>query len=232
MIYNSLEELKNMPDEFWQTPGQILKVHDDRGIKPENIEFLSRPTEHVDSIELGEKIAAKLIKTLDKLNGHKRKGLALTANQIGIPASVFITNINGILYFINPDILDFSTKQIPFNESCLSIPNKQAQIQRHVKIKIKADNLEEPIWFGVDTISNDKDYGQLLEAITIQHEFNHTHGLLMTDLADTLEPIVNENKIGRNEKIDILKDGKTQQIKYKHFDRYKKEGWTAANGST
>ncbi len=140
-IYNSLEELKDMPDDFWQTPGKILGTN----IK-ENVEFLSKVTEHVDSVEFGEKIAAKLIVTLNNINKFKKRGIALTANQIGIPASVFVININSVLYFINPDIIETSKQQILFNESCLSIPNKRYEIKRHVKIKITADNLEEVVW--------------------------------------------------------------------------------------
>ena len=220
MIYKTLEELKNMPDVFWQTPGQLITSK-----RKAEKEFLNKPTERVESVELGEKIAAKLIKTLDKINKFKRKGIALTANQIGIPASVCVINVNGILYFINPDIVETSKHTILFKESCLSVPNKDFKIKRHVKVKVMADNLVEPVWFGVDTVSDELDYQKLVEAITIQHEFNHTQGILISDLVETKQPIVNEYTIGRNEKVVISKNGSTKAIKYKYYDKFKKDGW-------
>jgi peptide deformylase len=227
MIYNSLDELKNVPDEFWNTPGQILTVKNKN-----HAEFLSRPTEKVDTIEMAERIASKLILTLNTINKFKRKGFALTANQIGIPASVFVIILDRVLYFINPEIIETSPQKVWFNEGCLSIPRKSCKVQRHLNIKIKADNFSEEMSFGISGPEFMKtEYEKMFEAIVIQHEFDHTQGMLMTDLEDKLVPIKNENKIGRNDKVKIVKDGVGEkEIKYKLFDKFEKEGWRLSIG--
>jgi len=226
MIYNSLDELKNMSDEFWHTPAQILTVKNKT-----HAEFLGRPTDKVDSVEFGEKIAAKLIATLNYINRFKRKGVALTANQIGIPASVFVIILDRVLYFINPDIIDMSAHKVFFDERCLSIPGKSCRVLRHLNIKIKADNFPDALSFGISGPEYmQSEFDKMFEAIAIQHEFSHTMGLLMSDLEDKPVPIKNEIKIGRNEKVKIYKDGVgTDTIKYKYFPEYEKKGWVLAN---
>jgi peptide deformylase len=222
MIYNSLDELKNMPDEFWNTPGQILTVKDKK-----YSEFLQRPTEKVDSTQFGEKIVAKLIVTLNTINKFKRKGVALTANQIGIPASVFVIILDRVLYFINPEVMETSPHKVWFEEGCLSFAKKRCRILRHLNLKIKADNFPEVMTFGISGPEYMKtEFEKMFEAITIQHEYDHTQGILMTDLEEKLVPIKNEIKIGRNDRVTIRKDGVgINTIKYKDFYKYEEQGW-------
>lgn len=65
----------------------------------------------------------------------------------------------------------------------------------------------------------------MTEAISIQHEYNHTHGILLTDLYEPRIPIKIINKLGRNDKITITKDDISKQIKYKMLYKFTKDGW-------
>jgi len=202
-------------EDFWKIPSKIVT----------NTEYLSQPTEKVESLELGEKIAAKLIYTLNQINRKKKLGIGLTANQIGISASVFVIDIVEQKYFINPEIIEVSENKARYKENCLSLPNKTCLVQRHVRVKVKADNLKEPEWFGVEYDGNPIEEEKLLEAIVIQHEYNHTHGILITDLDETPQPIIVDKVYGRNELVKIKKDNEIKEIKYKKYDIYKKDGW-------
>jgi len=210
--------LNDLPDEFWKTPGEIIT----------DVDYLSEPTTPVESIELGEKIAAKLLYTL----GKSKTGIALTANQIGISKSVFVVNVIHPMIFINPEITGMSSDTLVYNEHCLSLPRKRCKVKRHFNIKIKALNIPDEILIGVteddyQTAKNRQFANRkLLECVAVQHEFDHTQGVLMTDHDLTLKPIVNENKFGRNDKIYIEHGAETMQVKYKHLDEWKKKGWT------
>ena len=212
------EALNQLPDEFWKTPAKIV----------EDVDYLSEPTIPVESIELGEKIAAKLLYTIKK----SRTGIALTANQIGISKSVFVVSVIHPMIFINPEITDMSSDTLVYNEHCLSLPRKRCKVKRHFNIKIKALNIPDEILIGVteDDYQTAKNRHfanrKLLECVAVQHEFDHTQGILMIDNDLTLKPIVNENKFGRNEKIYIEHGVETMQVKYKHLDEWKKKGWT------
>jgi len=211
------DNLENMDEEFWSRPEKVLTV-------PEYVEFLTHATKPVDK-ELGEKIAAKLFVTLNELNKKKRVAIGLAANQIGIDKSVFVINVDRPLYFINPDVIELSNEKSQFNEGCMSVPKKRVPISRHLKIKVKADNLTEPEWFGVDWNGGQIDEIRMLESFAIQHEFNHLHGILITDLDERPEPVIAEKIPSRNDRVKISKGEKSMEIKYKNFESYRKEGW-------
>ena len=212
-IYDDID-LNEMPDDFWKTPGKIIT----------DKEYLSKPTKKV-SLELGEKIAAKLLHTIVKT----RTAVGLTANQIGIPYSVFVINVIQPMIFINPEIIYFSNDTIIFKEHCLSIPNKKCTVKRSRSIKIKSDNIEAPIKLGIEdsnvavnTLYNSK---LMLECIAAQHEYDHTQGLLITDRDITPQSVVKEHTFGRNDKVKVRRGKEIQLIKYKKLDFYKSNGW-------
>jgi len=218
--------LEDQPDKFWGTPGKIITKTD-----PEFSKYLENPCSNIDSLEFGEKIAGKLFKTL---SANKRlNGIALTANQIGIPYSVFVVNVINKLYFINPNIIAESDEQIPYRETCLSLPRKNSIIHRHINVTIKADNMPKPVQFGItpaemNIVKYDRSvFLILLEVVAIQHEYGHTMGLLITDLDEKTQPILSDKKYGRNDIVKISKGDQVLETKYKKFEStYKMTGWT------
>lgn len=215
------------------TNEKIIEKYSDIDIKKYKIvtdkKKLNIETEKVESIEEGEKIAAILFKVLN----NTKAGIGLTANQIGINKSVFVVNVKEPLYFINPVITRKSEQLVVYKESCLSVPRKTEITIRSSWVEIMADNLELPIIFG----NKDKNYKNikleeyfsdldLLESIAIQHEFDHTLGILITDIGIGNKPIVHKDKkVGRNEKIIVKKDNETLFIKFKNLKKYEDDGW-------
>lgn len=205
--------------EFWDIPSEIVT----------NREYLSEMTEPCESLEEGELIVKKLFATLNHLNKYKKAAIGLAANQIGISKNVFVIDVIKPLYFINPDVIEVSEEKIRMNEGCMSIHKKKSLVTRNLKVLIKADNMSEPKWFGVDF-----DGGQLaeeaFESFAIQHEMNHLHGILIADIDEKPQPIVNMNiKFGRNEYVKIYRNDETIEIKFKKFEQYQKDGWKLKN---
>lgn len=222
--YYDHDNLNEFSIQFWTIPGKIVK----------DKKYLSNKTIQVDDIDLGEKIAAKLLSTI----GKQRGAIGLSANQIGINKSVCVVNVTSPLIFINPEIVETYTTENPmtnnlFIEGCLSFPNKRAHVIRAMGIKVKALNLSEPIIFGA---IDDEDYlkkglGQpnhprTLECTTIQHEIDHLNGITILDRNIKPKPVVLEIKIGRNELVTIVKDSEYKYLKFKLIDRYLSDGWT------
>jgi len=108
---------------------------------------------------------------------RKHKGLGLTAQQVGEPVNFFVINASKLpgakkfYYFINPQV-ELLGEPVPMRESCLSIPGKIFEVQRHRKIKVRAQMLNgewrERVFHG-------------LTAQCIQQEFDHTRGILLED---------------------------------------------------
>ena len=155
---------------------------------------------------------AKKMEKFVKRNGQNWLGLA--SNQVGLPGRVICAKIGGEwIYFINP-VLTNKSKETGFSlESCLSVPNKQISVERHVSVTITAWNyylsntaLPKPDSdYDYDKKRNELELtGQ--DAFVVQHEIDHLDGILMTDRKEKgLKPVIKidlsdiVNKIKRKE---------------------------------
>jgi peptide deformylase len=90
-------------------------------------------------------------------------GIGLAAPQVGIPAKFFITAWGDL--FFNPRIVQHFHPMIESVEGCLSLPGKQYKVKRYPQIKLATGEVYEGI-----------------QAIVIQHEINHLHGTLISDI--------------------------------------------------
>jgi peptide deformylase len=158
------------------------------------------------SIDEGLEIAKELFNILSK----RKDGIGLAANQVGYDASVAVVNVREPLILINPVIKE-RWDEVPYYEGCLSFPNKGVKTKRYRNIIIHTEQ-EEGDWYfsGVETTKDGKgswedankkqdDDLRLLESICIQHEIDHLYGKTILDREDKPEPIVIEDKIGRND---------------------------------
>ncbi len=109
------------------------------------------------------------------------KGIGLAAPQVGVSLSIFTTDIEEkISIFVNPEIKDISTEQIPFEEGCLSVQKIWGPVIRPKKLTIKAmDENGKPF----------KIRAKGLLARVIQHEMDHLNGTLFIDKAEKLHKI-------------------------------------------
>lgn len=101
-------------------------------------------------------------------------GVGLAAPQVGINQRFFICNIrDGKNYvFINPEITAYSVETGPYEEGCLSIPGVYYNVDRPVKVTIKAQDENGKV-FSLKASG--------LLARVIQHEYDHLDGKLFID---------------------------------------------------
>lgn len=141
-------------------------------------------------IKLGDPILKKHSVVVPDINGDVRtlisdmfeamdrgKGVGLAAVQVGELLRLFIARVPGDSprVFINPDILETSIEQEPFEEGCLSIPGLYTDVVRSVSVRIQAWSARgRP--FSLDA---DGYLGRV-----IQHEFDHLNGILFIDRID------------------------------------------------
>lgn len=145
-----------------------------------NNDLLKKKCLNVD-LKTGFKIAKRMgmfLNTLKKKTKNKIVGLA--ANQVGVDACVCIVLKNNKPFvLINPKIISFSDVRIRNKEQCLSYPDVELDIYRHMWIEISCDNHKEKIFFG--NVSLESDSIKNLESAVAQHEICHLNGLTFHD---------------------------------------------------
>lgn len=184
-----------------------------------NENALRQKCTNVDSLEEGQEISKILFKVL----ANHKNGIGLSAIQVGIPKNVFVVNVKEPLYFVNPEILEQNFSIIT-DEGCLSFPDKYIKTKRFAQIKLKADNINGILTYGYQG-NLEEDYKNnpnlklnqfdLLESIAIQHEYDHSNGVLMYDRLFR-QPDYRVEKIGRNKEVHIVSNlGEERVLKYK-----------------
>lgn len=125
-------------------------------------------------------------------------GVGLAAPQIGLSISLFVIDATGYSdednpelngfkkTFINARITEQEGEEWLFNEGCLSFPKLREDILRKPKIHIKyVDENFKP---------HDETYDGILARI-IQHEYDHTDGIVFTDLLSSLKKQLVKGKL-------------------------------------
>ena len=105
---------------------------------------------------------------------YKADGVGIAAPQVGILKRMFLVDIgdeNGLMVFINPEILEVSGSQCG-DEGCLSLPGESHEVERPNYVKVKAFNEK-----GEEFILE----GEELLARAILHENDHLDGILYID---------------------------------------------------
>jgi peptide deformylase len=112
---------------------------------------------------------------------YQAKGIGLAANQVAIPLRFFVLNLSADpeqrdkeQVFINPEIVKRHSSD-EAEEGCLSFPGLYFKVKRPKKVRVRAYDL------SGNEVSVDAD--ELL-ARALQHETDHLHGRLFTDLID------------------------------------------------
>jgi peptide deformylase len=99
----------------------------------------------------------------------------ISAPQVGRNIRVsYILNYttNQWQLFINPEVEPNGFAKISTIEGCLSVPNREEEVMRYKKVKVKYQD-EDGNW----KTKKFKDYN----AVTIQHELDHLDGILFID---------------------------------------------------
>jgi len=137
----------------------------------------------------------------DTLKEHDALGLA--APQVGILRRVAIILMDdGEPYeFINPVIVEEIGKDTK-NEACLSIPNKQGDVERAASIKVEAvDRFGNPFTLDADDVL----------ATGICHEIDHLDGILFLDRAIAVQDCTAEDMQNRKAMKEKLRENRRKR---------------------
>ena len=142
------------------------------------------PLLHEKSVEV-RRFEGALHKLIDdmKMTMYHEDGVGLAAPQVGILKKVAVVDDreHGYIELINPQIVE-RTGNVESIEFCLSVPDRGGKVMRASEIKVSAqDRYGKPFTMCV----NGK------QAIVFQHEIDHLHGILFTDIM--LEEISKED---------------------------------------
>ncbi len=138
----------------------------------------------------------KLIQNMFK-SMYESDGVGLAAPQVGLSIKLFVVDASPYAddfpeadgykrVFINAKILEYSGKDVVFNEGCLSIPGIREDVKRKSKIRIQY--YDENFQFHDEIIEG-------LPARIVQHEYDHTMGILFTDRLSQLRKTMLRNKL-------------------------------------
>jgi peptide deformylase len=144
---------------------EIIKIPDKR---------LRLKSEPVQKIDAGiKKLVDDMFETM-----YDAPGIGLAAIQLGIAKRVVTMDLSKKeddhkpQVFINPEITWASEEKAKYEEGCLSIPEYYEEVERPAEVKVK--------YLDLDGKSHEIKAKGLL-ATCLQHEIDHTNGVLFID---------------------------------------------------
>ena len=153
--------------------------------------ILKKPTKEISkNYPHLDKLISDMFETLAKANG-----IGLAAPQVGKPIRMFIVDgeswdkekLAGFKkVFINAYIIEEDGDDVIYNEGCLSIPHIREDIERADIIKVQY--YDQKFEFHEEQYSG-------LAARVIQHEHDHTEGILFTDHLSSLKKRLLKRKL-------------------------------------
>jgi peptide deformylase len=173
---------------------EIIKIPDKR---------LRLKSERVEKIDSGiKKLVEDMFETM-----YDAPGIGLAAIQLGIAKRVVTMDLSKKedeakpLVFINPEITWSSEEKNTYEEGCLSIPEYYEEVERPAEVKVK--------YLDLDGKSHEITAKGLI-ATCLQHEIDHTNGVLFIDHLSKLkrDRVVKKfTKAAKNEAKDGAKSG-------------------------
>jgi peptide deformylase len=109
---------------------------------------------------------------------HDAPGIGLAAIQIGVPKRIVVIDLAKKdeppqpQYFVNPEIVWSSEDKSVYEEGCLSIPEYYEEVERPARIRAR--------YLDRDGKPQEIEAEGLL-ATALQHEIDHTNGVLFID---------------------------------------------------
>lgn len=123
------------------------------------------------------------------------KGIGLAAPQIGKSLKMFVLDCETVdkekyagfkKVFINTEIINGDSKLIIYNEGCLSIPDIREDIERPEVVRVH--------YYDENFEFHDEEFSGL-PARVIQHEHDHTEGILFTDYLSLIKKRLLKKKL-------------------------------------
>ncbi len=152
-------------------------------------------------------LANDMVETTLDWDHDSEFGAALAAIQVGEPIRLTVVRNsfeNGedktFTTLLNPEIVKSSPEMVSDIEGCLSVTGIYGRVKRHLKIKVKAQDLE-----GNDIRLSLEGF----PARVLQHEIDHMHGIIFLDHIKDSKNLFSIDKDGQlnpltnNEKVDL-----------------------------
>jgi peptide deformylase len=141
------------------------------------LRLISKPVEVVD-----DSIRALMDDMLETM--YAAPGIGLAAIQIAEPLRVVVIDVAkkddppAPMFFVNPELLWASEEKAPYEEGCLSIPEYYEIVERPTRVKVRyLDRMGAPQEIEAEG----------LLATCLQHEIDHTNGVLFVDYLSRLK---------------------------------------------
>jgi peptide deformylase len=115
---------------------------------------------------------------------YAEDGVGLAAPQVGVLKRILVVDTSPrqpgqkLMTFINPELVNTSVERTKYTEGCLSIPGEAEEIERFIKVTVRALN-EKGQPFELEA--------EGLLAIALQHEMDHLDGVLFVDRLSSLK---------------------------------------------
>jgi peptide deformylase len=109
---------------------------------------------------------------------YKAPGIGLAAIQVGVRQRVVTMDLakndapKEPKVFINPEVVWSSEEKATYEEGCLSIPEYYDEVERPAQVKVK--------YLDLDGCAQEVEAGGLFSTC-LQHEIDHTNGILFID---------------------------------------------------
>ena len=151
---------------------ELIKVPD---------KLLKQKSEKIDKINVDlKKLIDDMFETM-----YENNGIGLAGVQVGKLLRIIVIDIrdkddkkNNPRVFINPEITWFSNEKELMEEGCLSVPGQSAKILRSLSIEVKYNDIE---------MNTKVEKFDGLLAHCLQHEIDHTNGIVYIDYLSKLK---------------------------------------------
>lgn len=152
-----------------------------------------------------EKVDAELCTFMDSMletmyNAH---GIGLAAVQVGVLKRIIVVDVdhrddgkpNNPLKLINPEIISHSDDEQPYKEGCLSFPKQYSEVVRPTEVTVRY----------LDEHGKQQELkASGLLATCIQHEIDHTNGIVFVDHISKLKRDMIVKKLQKQKKAGEL----------------------------
>ena len=147
-----------------------------------------------------EKVDSEIKQLIDNMfeTMYENSGIGLAAVQVGKLLRIVVLDIReneksekNPLVFINPVITWYSNKKEMMDEGCLSVPGQSAEVLRSLEVEVEYNDIN---------MNKKKLKADGMLAHCLQHEIDHTNGIVYIDYLSKLKRDAIIKKVQKLEK--------------------------------
>jgi peptide deformylase len=134
---------------------------------------------------------------------YAHQGIGLAAVQVGIHKNIIVVDVaqregrNEPIKLINPEIVQESPQQSVYQEGCLSFPDQFSDVERPARVTVQyLDENGAPQEIKAEGIM----------ATCLQHEIDHTKGIVFTDHISKLKRDMILRKLTKAKRLGLLSE--------------------------